>query len=556
MKNPFRSLPARIVAFVFAAITVTSLAVMGLSVHSTESFLRSNINRKFPDLLATSATRLDDWYEQRRRELDVFSESDVLQDNLAVLSGQQSRSRLARAEAEISQYLSYVLDGFPQYRTLFILGAEGEVELFVGEPVELSASQREHIAQVDSTRISDMQVLDGVRAQVGSAPLFGVRGKRLGSLHAIVPVDALADVLAPAEFDASVQILLVGSGGRYVLTSDGRSRDQTFQGPMPEDESEAIVHDYEGAGGERVVGASRKLARFGWTLVVEQPYEEAFAPVYSALGSIVAINLAIVLAVVLGGFRIAVSIVRPIEALSTAAKRISEGERDVVIPDTQSSDEVGVLTRAFSDMTMRLTNNAAELEASHAAVEEANERLRLRNEELHRVNEVLEQLSITDGLTKLHNHRYFQEVLLQESKRAGRSGKPLSLVLIDIDYFKRWNDRLGHAAGDEILRRLALVMMELVRETDLLARYGGEEFALITPDTDQEGALQLAEKIRNAVSHQQFLIDAPSEREAITVSIGVSSYEGDRVAFFNAADRALYAAKESGRDCVVCASNL
>jgi diguanylate cyclase (GGDEF)-like protein len=214
------------------------------------------------------------------------------------------------------------------------------------------------------------------------------------------------------------------------------------------------------------------------------------------------------------------------------------------------------LTRAFSDMTMRLTNNAAELEASHAAVEEANERLRLRNEELHRVNEVLEQLSITDGLTKLHNHRYFQEVLLQESKRAGRSGKPLSLVLIDIDYFKRWNDRLGHAAGDEILRRLALVMMELVRETDLLARYGGEEFALITPDTDQEGALQLAEKIRNAVSHQQFLIDAPSEREAITVSIGVSSYEGDRVAFFNAADRALYAAKESGRDCVVCASNL
>ena len=89
------------------------------------------------------------------------------------------------------------------------------------------------------------------------------------------------------------------------------------------------------------------------------------------------------------------------------------------------------------------------------AVEEANERLRLQNEELQRVNEVLEQLSITDGLTKLHNHRYFQEVLLQESKRAGRSGKPLSLVLIDIDYFKRWNDRLGHAAGDEILRRLA-----------------------------------------------------------------------------------------------------
>jgi diguanylate cyclase (GGDEF)-like protein len=131
----------------------------------------------------------------------------------------------------------------------------------------------------------------------------------------------------------------------------------------------------------------------------------------------------------------------------------------------------------------------------------------------------------------------------------------LSLILIDIDRFKLWNDRLGHAGGDEILRRMAEVLSELVRETDLLARYGGEEFALIAPNTDLEGARLLAEKIRQEVASTSFVIDPPSEREPLTVSIGVASYQGDRVRLFHHADRALYRAKESGRDCVMVADD-
>ncbi len=169
------------------------------------------------------------------------------------------------------------------------------------------------------------------------------------------------------------------------------------------------------------------------------------------------------------------------------------------------------------------------------------------------MNLVLEQLSITDGLTKLHNHRYFQEPIAAECKRASRAGDPLCLVLVDIDYFKKWNDRLGHAGGDEILRRMAEVLNQSCRETDLLARYGGEEFAILAIDTDLPGAAALGEKVRQAVEESEFVRDVPSEREPLTVSVGVAAYAGDRKQLFVDADEALYAAKDAGRNQVVVA---
>jgi len=166
---------------------------------------------------------------------------------------------------------------------------------------------------------------------------------------------------------------------------------------------------------------------------------------------------------------------------------------------------------------------------------------------------VLEQLSITDGLTKLHNHRFFQDHLRREMRRSARTGEPLALLLVDVDDFKGLNDRYGHAVGDAVLRRTGEVLNGVVRETDLLARYGGEEFALLAPQTPLEGAVALGEKVREAVAAARFsIVDLEGPREiAITVSVGVSSFRGDEKAFFNEADRALYRAKHAGKDCVV-----
>jgi diguanylate cyclase (GGDEF)-like protein len=309
--------------------------------------------------------------------------------------------------------------------------------------------------------------------------------------------------------------------------------------------------DFEGSEGEHLIGSAKRFGRFGWTLVVEEEYDRAFAPVVESIRRVLGINLAIVAVLALVAYRIAVGIVRPIEVLSEAARRISRGDSNVQIPHSISRDEVGLLTRAFYEMTNRLAANSREIDSAQRYVESVNKELQTRNDELHHANEVLAQLSITDGLTQLHNHRFFQDFLVKETKRADRTREPLGLILIDIDHFKVWNDRLGHAGGDEILRHMAEVMNTLLRGTDLLARYGGEEFALIAPGTDLEGATQLAEKMRSKIAETRFFIDPPSESERVTVSMGVAIYRGDRKQLFKEADQALYRAKSAGRDCVM-----
>jgi diguanylate cyclase (GGDEF)-like protein len=140
-------------------------------------------------------------------------------------------------------------------------------------------------------------------------------------------------------------------------------------------------------------------------------------------------------------------------------------------------------------------------------------------------------------------------------KRAARTGEPLALIVIDLDDFKRLNDRFGHAVGDAVLKHVAVVMSGVVREMDLLARYGGEEFALLASQTTLEGAVALAEKLRLAISQARFSVpnsDGPIEVE-VTASLGVAAFRGDQKAFFNDADQALYRAKSLGKDCVVVA---
>jgi diguanylate cyclase (GGDEF)-like protein len=200
-----------------------------------------------------------------------------------------------------------------------------------------------------------------------------------------------------------------------------------------------------------------------------------------------------------------------------------------------------------------LAESRSAFERQRYELEAAGQRLQLQNDELRRANEVLSQLSVTDGLTHLHNHRAFQDQFAREAKRADRSGHPLALALFDIDDFKQLNDRLGHAAGDAVLRRVASVMSAQLRDHDFLSRYGGEEFALLAPQTDLPGAVALAEKLRHAIARADLAVVGPEGRPSITVSIGVALYDGSPASTFDAADRALYDAKAAGKDCVAAA---
>ena len=163
----------------------------------------------------------------------------------------------------------------------------------------------------------------------------------------------------------------------------------------------------------------------------------------------------------------------------------------------------------------------------------------------------VERLSVLDGLTGVYNRRYFDEQLAAELKRSRRYEHPLSLIMSDIDAFKRVNDRYGHQVGDEVLREIARRMTRALRDIDIVARYGGEEFALILPNTDVESAVRAAERIRQAIGDRPVRI---GEREvSVTISLGVAAFPAyaDEAALLAAADQALYQAKREGKNRVL-----
>ncbi|PYQ30510.1 MAG: diguanylate cyclase response regulator [Acidobacteria bacterium] len=184
----------------------------------------------------------------------------------------------------------------------------------------------------------------------------------------------------------------------------------------------------------------------------------------------------------------------------------------------------------------------------------AGERIVRLQKELLETNKRLELLSITDGLTKLNNHRYFQDELVRAFEESMRYGRPLSLAMIDLDFFKKVNDTYGHAVGDEVLKCAAKLFRQSARSTDLVARYGGEEFAVMMPETDLEDAAVFAEKIRSIIESTSF--DTAAGSIPVTVSIGVASVPHSRITtpkeLIVAADKALYRAKKNGRNQVQC----
>jgi len=200
----------------------------------------------------------------------------------------------------------------------------------------------------------------------------------------------------------------------------------------------------------------------------------------------------------------------------------------------------------------------ASLSSKNQALLEMNRELEAkiheRTHELAEANTRLAQLAVTDGLTGLYNHRHLHERLALEVERSQRSGLPLSLLMLDVDHFKQFNDTYGHPAGDEVLRQLARVLNDARRANDVVARYGGEEFALILVDT-----AKFTERVRERIEAHDFSDAFPkNKKNAISVSIGVATFPddgSDAEGLVRAADTALYAAKRAGRNRVVLATS-
>jgi diguanylate cyclase (GGDEF)-like protein len=208
----------------------------------------------------------------------------------------------------------------------------------------------------------------------------------------------------------------------------------------------------------------------------------------------------------------------------------------LILPLTASGERFGTLELVGDSFSKEQRMNAASLVA-HAVVA-------LENARLHGM---VEKQALVDGLTGLANRRAASDALHAEAARAERLQTPLSVVLVDLDGFKDVNDAHGHAVGDAVLRALAEVLRETLRESDIAGRWGGEEFLLLLPGADEEGAVQLAERVRNGLATCR-IPGVPDLR--VTASFGVAEYAGETNTeqLLAAADDALYRAKRGGKN--------
>lgn len=198
-----------------------------------------------------------------------------------------------------------------------------------------------------------------------------------------------------------------------------------------------------------------------------------------------------------------------------------------------------VLERRLEEQLRRASALNAELERHKLELESANTQLSLR--------------AVTDGLTGLNNHRYFQEMLERRYDEAVRLGRPLSVVMVDVDFFKQYNDTYGHPAGDQVLKGLAEKLQQAVRDTDTVARYGGEEFVALLPNADTNEAILVAERLRQSIEA------GPWPLRPITASIGSATLNAQTAShsqLVDDADRALYWSKKHGRNRVTHADQI
>ena len=203
----------------------------------------------------------------------------------------------------------------------------------------------------------------------------------------------------------------------------------------------------------------------------------------------------------------------------------------------EANAELGRMNLSYEHLVMEL--------------KEAKEKAERLANELRGANSRLKELVSRDGLTGLYNHRYFQEIFTKEMARALRYQSSVSLIMFDIDYFKKVNDTYGHPTGDLVLMNIARVIESAVRPSDIVARYGGEEFAVILPETEQSGMKVFAERLRRSVEGIATIADG--QQIHITISAGCATFDPkksqiSKQQMIDAADRGLYKSKDNGRN--------
>lgn len=227
-------------------------------------------------------------------------------------------------------------------------------------------------------------------------------------------------------------------------------------------------------------------------------------------------------------------------SLDTAITALRSGAYDYLVKPFEELDMISTVAR-------RAIEKSGLVEENHRLLGE----LKIKNDQLISANKALKELAVRDGLTGLYNHRYFQEALSVEVLRCNRHERGFSLIFIDVDNFKHYNDANGHPEGDVALKKIGELISSRLRASDILARYGGEEFIVLMPEASKETTCEVAEEIRQLVDEHSFTGEGSQPLGKLTISLGVATFKDDGEdgsTLLEAADARLYKAKAQGRN--------
>ncbi len=547
-----QSFSAKITLLVTASVIATSFVVGLATTHSTGNFLTAQLREQFPSVLTTTTTRLRLWHDRQISELARLAEASALRDNVERYAWATSPDDATDARAELAHYLRLVRQNYAGYDELLVLDSSGRtVASASGSSPTVPGAAEEAWLELGESGFDPgaSRPIAGDRA-FHQWLFVATRDSSIAPLKqtwlaARVDLAQCGDMLDEVKLGVGGDLFLLDAQGRFLTQPRAAATPkvgiEAMKVPTRQD-GPLVIERRNTYDGRSAFHSKVHLDELGWWLVYEEDYQSAMAPVIEAQRRIWVAVLAVGALAILAALRMAQSLLRPINELKLGAKRINEGLVGVKIPK-RYDDEIGLMIDTFNEMASRITLWQAELQYK-------NKILNTQNDRLQDMNERLEKLSVTDGLTGLFNHRHFWNLMNTELTRVNLHRGHLALTILDLDDFKRVNDKFGHAVGDLLLQTVATVLKDTVRDTDIVARYGGEEFAILLPDTDESGVQQVAEKIRAAVEAIRFNVPETDITLKVTVSIGVSVFRGNRREFFNAADRALYKSKAAGKNCV------
>lgn len=539
-----RSIQDKILVFALLATLIPSVTMGWLSYKNNRKVLDEKIAQEVTSLASHASRELNLWVKEHRYEGKVFSSSYEVSENLEKLANPGAPDQTkALALKRIKDYLESIDEKFADYEELVVMGADGTVVASSADPPGTLSLPEDWLqrAQGNKTVIGSAYWDESLRARVMALvePIRNANNTFLGTLATKVNLRAMVETLEDYSVDPSHELC--------VLTREGQVLAGSRMPANPRRKIEAGVArrlftremtpvEFVDTQGTDVVGALSHVPGLDWGVVAHTNRVQAYSAIVSLRNYTLLLISTVLLGIGVAAYLICLTIVRPLNRLTRGSREVAGGQLDLHLPVYGRSD-VGSMTEVFNDMVARLRKFRDE----NVAI---TEELRERNLELH-------EMSITDGLTGLYNRTYMPEALAREMARAKRHERSFSILMIDIDHFKRFNDTHGHQAGDDVLLSVAQILKSSVRACDYAARYGGEEFLVLLTETAGPGARDFAEKLRHQVETM-----SPVAGETVTVSVGVASFPDngeDLVSIIRDADAALYQCKRSGRNRVALA---